>query len=213
MIEREPGALRVGVLAGLALAVVSLMLVACGEPPPQLSPLPRDAVILAFGDSLTRGTGADNGTSYPAVLATLTGHTVINAGIPGELSAAGLKRLPGVLQGTNPQLLILCHGGNDMLRKRSPEQLAANLREMIALARQRGVEVMLIGVPRPGLLLGTADVYHDVATSMRVPIEADVLADILGDAGLKSDPIHPNAAGYRVMAEAVHALLRASAAL
>ncbi len=209
MIGRQPADL----LAVLALAIAILTLAACGEPPPQLSPLPRDAVILAFGDSLTRGTGADNDTSYPAVLETLTGHTVINAGIPGELSGAGLNRLPGVLQATNPQLLILCHGGNDMLRKRSHEQLAANLREMIALARQRGVEVMLVGVPRPGLLLGTADLYHDIARSMRVPLEADVLADILGDAGLKSDPIHPNAAGYRVLAEAVHALLRATAAL
>lgn len=213
MNDRASGDIFAGVLASLALIVASLALVACGDPPPQLSPLPRDAVILAFGDSLTRGTGADNGASYPAVLATLTGHTVINAGIPGELSAAGLNRLPGVLQATNPQLLILCHGGNDMLRKRSPEHLATNLREMIALARQRGVEVMLVGVPRPGLLLGTADVYRDIARSMRVPLEADVLADILGDAGLKSDPIHPNAAGYRVMAEAVHALLRATAAL
>ncbi len=84
---------------------------------------------------------------------------------------------------------------------------------MIALARDRGVEVMLVGVPRPGLLLGTADVYRDIAEELGVPLEADVLADILADAGLKSDPIHPNAAGYRVLATAVHALLRASAAL
>lgn len=213
MNDRVPGDLFAGVIAGLVLVVASLALVACGDPPAQLSPLPHDAVILAFGDSLTKGTGADSGASYPAVLATLTGHNVINAGIPGELSAAGLARLPGVLEATNPQLLVLCHGGNDMLRKRSSEKLARNLREMITLARQRGVEVMLVGVPRPGLLLGTAEVYRDIAASMDVPLEAEVLANVLGDAGLKSDPIHPNAAGYRVMAKGVYALLRATTAL
>jgi lysophospholipase L1-like esterase len=202
-----------GVRTGIFLIVVSVVLPGCGDTQPQLSRLSRDAIILAFGDSLTKGTGAGETSSYPAVLAGLTGRTVINAGIPGELSAAGLRRLPRVLDTTSPQLMILCHGGNDLLRKRNPGQLAANIREMISLARQRGVDVVLIGVPRPGLLLGTANLYRDIAASMSVPLEADALADILGDAGLKSDPIHPNAAGYRVMAEALHEILRAAAAL
>lgn len=202
-----------GVRAGIFIIVASLLLNGCGDAQPQLPRLAGDAVILAFGDSLTQGTGASVSSSYPAVLAGLTGRTVINAGIPGELSAAGLRRLPEVLDATNPQLMILCHGGNDLLRKRNSGQLAANIREMITLARQRGVDVVLIGVPRPGLLLGTADVYYEIAESMNVPLEADALADILGDAGLKSDPIHPNAAGYRAMAEALHKFLRTTAAL
>ena len=202
-----------GVRAGLVLIGVSLALLGCSAEQPQLSPLPRDAVILAFGDSLTKGTGAGDAASYPAVLADLTGHTVINAGIPGELSADGLRRLPALLETAQPKLMILCHGGNDMLRKRSLEQLASNIREMITLARHRGVEIVLIGVPRPGLLLGTADLYREIAASMNVPLEADALPDILGDAGLKSDPIHPNAAGYRLMAEALYRILRAAAAL
>ena len=210
---RVPGDAPRGVLARVVFVIACCVFTGCADKPPPLSPLPRDAVILAFGDSLTRGTGAANAASYPAVLGDLTGHTVINAGIPGELSAAGLTRLPGVLTSTNPQLMILCHGGNDMLRKHSFGQLATNLRAMITLARQRGVEVVLVGVPRPGLLLGTAGIYREIAASMDVPLEAEVLADVLGDAGLKSDPIHPNAAGYRVMAEAVYALLRAATAL
>lgn len=204
---------RTGTRAAIALLLASLLLAACTDKPPQLPPLPRDAVILAFGDSLTEGTGAGSDASYPAVLAELTGHTVINAGIAGELSAAGLRRLPGVLAATDPQLLILCHGGNDMLRKRSASALASNLRDMVALAREHGVAVILVGVPRPGLLLGTAEVYRELAAAMNIPLEADVLAHILGNAGLKSDPVHPNAAGYRAMAEALHALLRATTAL
>jgi len=211
--NRVPGDTLGGVVARIVFIIASCLLAGCADQPPPLSPLPRDAVILAFGDSLTRGTGAGSAASYPAVLGDLTGRTVVNAGIPGELSAAGLTRLPGVLESTNPQLMILCHGGNDMLRKHSLGQLATNLRAMITLARQRGVEVVLVGVPAPGLLLGTAAIYRDIAASMDVPLEDDVLADVLGDAGLKSDPIHPNAAGYRVVAEAVYALLRAAAAL
>ncbi len=213
MSSAEPDDVLAGVRAGIFLVAVSLLLNGCGDAQPQLSRLAGDAVILAFGDSLTRGTGAGASSSYPAVLAGLTGRTVINAGIPGELSAAGLRRLPGVLDAINPQLMILCHGGNDLLRKRNSGQLAANIREMITLARQRGVDVVLIGVPRPGLLLGTAELYYEIAESMDVPLEADALADILSDAGLKSDPIHPNAAGYRVMAEALHKFLRTTAAL
>ncbi len=198
---------RIGALA-LALAALS----ACSGPPP-LAPLGPDARILAFGDSLTHGTGAGRGESYPQVLARLTGREVINAGVPGELSAAGLARLGPLLDRHAPQLLILCHGGNDLLRRLDPARTAANLREMIAEARRRGIEVVLLGVPRPGIFLGTADLYLEVAELEAVPLERDALAQILGRSALKSDAIHPNAAGYRLLAERVEALLRAAGAL
>ena len=87
--------------------------------------LSDNARILAFGDSLTYGTGAQKGEDYPSVLASLTGLEIINAGIPGEVSSDGLKRLPNLLDEHQPDLLILVHGGNDIL-KNSPE---ANLRK------------------------------------------------------------------------------------
>ena len=188
-------------------------LLACGSEQPTLSPLPTGATILAFGDSLTKGTGATSDQSYPAILSRLSGFAVINAGIPGELSNDGLKRLPEVLAATRPQLMILCHGGNDMLRKKNLESAARNIESMIGLAQARGVEVMLIGVPKPGLFLGTADIYSTIATNTGIPAEHDVLADILSDPSMKSDPIHPNGRGYQRMAEAIISVLEDTGAL
>jgi acyl-CoA thioesterase I len=193
-------------------ALAVLLLVACSASP-QLSPLPPKGVILAFGDSLTYGTGAAEDQSYPADLSRLSGHEVVNAGVPGETSAAGLKRLPGLLAAVHPSLLILCHGGNDMLQRLDPKQTKANLRAMIRLARKRGIPVVLIGVPKPGLLLGTADFYESIAKDMHVPIEDEALASILRQGNLKSDYVHPNAKGYQRLAAAVFELLKKDGAL
>nr|WP_093187930.1 arylesterase [Thiocapsa sp. KS1] len=194
----------------LALAVV--LLVGCSRAP-ELPRLPSDAVILAFGDSLTRGTGAGDGEGFAEVLAASSGREVVNAGVPGEESDAGLARLPGVLDSVQPDLVILGHGGNDMLRRRDLEQTEANLRQMVMLARDRGVSVVLLGIPKPGLFLGTHPLYRELADELEVPLEDTVLADVLADRSLKADQIHPNAAGYRQVADAVHRLLTDAGAL
>lgn len=193
--------------------MLAAALAGCKADKPPLPRLAADATVLAFGDSLTYGTGAAREQSYPAVLAELTGREVVNAGMPGEVSAAGLARLPELLDEYSPQLLILCHGGNDMLRRSDLAAAAGNLREMIALARERGIEVVLLGVPKPGLFLNAAEFYGEVAASTGVPYEPEALPEILADAALKSDPIHPNAKGYRRLAEAVYALLQEAGAL
>jgi acyl-CoA thioesterase-1 len=172
-----------------------------------LSALPPDAVILAFGDSLTQGTGAKPQESYPAVLEALASRRVINAGRRGEESDAGLSRLPEILTRVQPDLVILGHGGNDILRGRNLGRTEENLRTMVELARDRGASVVLIGIPSLGFFLGAHPMYERLSRSLGVPLERDALADILGDGGLKSDPIHPNAAGYRELAKAVHRLL------
>ena len=103
-------------------------LTACSSSQPGLSPLADDAVILAYGDSLTFGTGANSDTeSYPAVLAQLTQRQVVNAGVPGEISSEGLDRLTTMLEQHQPDLVILCHGGNDLIRRLDKHQLKSNL--------------------------------------------------------------------------------------
>ena len=195
------------------IVLVVALLVGCGPSVPQLPALESGAVIVAFGDSLTIGVGTDPDHAYPAVLERLSGRTVINAGVSGELSAGGVARLPAVLDEHRPDLVVLCHGGNDLLRKQSKEQLEANLREMVRIARLRGIPVILIGVPAPGLFLSSAEVYEEIADEYALPFEGDVVPEIESDSALKSDPIHPNADGYREMAEAIHELLQAARAL
>lgn len=181
-----------------------------------MPPLPRlgpGDVILAFGDSLTYGTGASPDEAYPAVLGTLIGHDVVRAGVPGEVSAAGLRRLPAALSRNAPKLLLLCLGGNDMLQRIDSSVTAANLRQMVRLARDGGVAVVLIGLPKPPLFGGSVDYFQTIADEFQIPIENGVLRDLLYDASTKSDAIHPNAAGYRKMAEAIADLLRRAGAI
>ncbi len=188
------------------------LLAGCGGRP-QLPPLAANAVVLAFGDSLTSGIGASTGESYPARLEALIGRKVVSAGVPGEASAQGLARLPSALDEAKPQLVILCHGGNDMLRKLDEAQAANNIRAMVRLARSRGAQVVLIGVPKPGLLPSPARFYAEIAREFRLPYEETALKKILTDNGLKSDLVHPNAAGYARLAEAIAALLRKTGAV
>jgi lysophospholipase L1-like esterase len=209
-----PRSARAAQLFLMAAGVFLIALVAaCGGSTPKLSRLPADAVVLAFGDSLTFGTGAAPEASYPAVLERLIGRKVWNAGVPGEVSAEGLARLPSMLDEYQPKLLILCHGGNDFLRKLGDVQAAQNLRGMIRMAKQRGLDVVLIGVPKPGLLPSPPDFYAEIAKEFAVPYEESALKTILRDSDLKSDLAHPNAKGYARLAQAVAALLKKSGAL
>jgi len=185
---------------------------ACGESA-KLAPLAPDAVVLAFGDSLTYGTGAGESESYPAQLERLIDRTVVRAGVPGEVSAEALARLPAALEEHQPQLLILCIGGNDFLRNLGKGQVEANVRRMIFLAQERGAGVLLIGTPEKGLTVTPPAFYADLAEQFRVPYEGKVIGEILRNSELKSDPIHPNARGYRLIAERVVERLRDAGAL
>ncbi|PCJ30596.1 MAG: arylesterase [Gammaproteobacteria bacterium] len=180
----------------------------------QLKPLATDAVILAFGDSLTFGIGANSQTeSYPTILAELTGRQVINSGLPGEISQHGLIRLAEELEETKPDLVILCHGGNDLIRKLSQVELKSNLESMVSLIKQSGAEVVLVAVPNFSLMLKVPPLYSEVAMSLQSPIDNKTLALIESKRQFKSDTVHPNALGYKLLATEIHQLLQASGAL
>ena len=195
------------------IALLLSALAACGEKPPPLPKLGTEDVVLAFGDSLTFGTGAGPEEAYPKVLSKLISRQVVGAGVPGETTADGLERLPTLLEEVKPKLILLCMGGNDMLRKMDFASIEANLRAMVQLAKARGIGVVLIGVPTPELFGGPPAFYDRIAKEFSLPLEKKVLNDVLFDRSLKSDPIHPNAVGYRRFAQALAELLRKAGAV
>lgn len=178
-----------------------------------LTPLRPNDVILAFGDSLTKGIGTEPELSYPAQLSRLIGRRVVNSGVSGEVSAEGARRLPGVLEDVEPDLVIICHGGNDILRKLDNTQLKDNLRRMYEAVNQRGIPVVLVAVPQLGLFREDLAIYQELAEELKIPLLGERLGELIFDPEFKSDRIHLNAQGYRKLAEALADLLQKRGAI
>ncbi|MCF6201982.1 MAG: GDSL-type esterase/lipase family protein [Hydrogenimonas sp.] len=172
----------------------------------------KPPVIVAFGDSLTYGTGARYGgvdMSYPAQLSKLIGVEVINEGVPGETAQKGIARLQKVLKQYRPVILILCEGGNDMLRSRKLADLKKDLKEMIDMAIHSGSKVILLGVPEPKqLFLRDAKLYGELADETGVIYLKNIFSDVLSDNSLTKDPAHPNAKGYAIIAKRIAETIR-----
>ena len=200
-----------GLVRRCVTGLLCLLLTACGEP--GFRPLAPGETILAFGDSLTEGRGVSPAQSYPSVLASLSGHPVINGGVSGELSQAGRARLPALLAEHRPALVILLEGGNDMLRGSGEVALKANLAAMIEAAQGSGAQVLLVAVPRKSLFADGAPLYGELAEQYGLVLDNDSLGELLRTPGLKSDAVHLNAQGYGALAERLHRLLQARGAL
>jgi acyl-CoA thioesterase I len=199
----------VGVLAA------ALALGACGRKQPLVgAAVPAGSTVLALGDSITFGTGADSAAAYPAQLAALTGWNVVNAGVPGNSAAQAAERLPALLAEHKPALVLISAGGNDFLRRVPAAETETALRGAVAAARGAGTQVLLIAVPQPtvgaalGVGLSDHPLYAQLADELKLPLHAKGWAKVLGDDKLRADQIHANARGYRVFAEGLAATLR-----
>jgi lysophospholipase L1-like esterase len=193
----------------IAILCMLVLCAGCGSGS-KIRKLSASSIVVAFGDSLTSGTGASQEESYPSVLSAMIGYKVVNAGVAGEDSSAGLSRLPTVLKNERPDLVILCMGGNDMLRGQDTSVTIANLNAMISMVKDTGADVVLIGVPKPALFLKPAPFYEEIAAKQGIAFDVEAVSRILSTPGLTSDPVHPNANGYRRLAEAIKALITKS---
>lgn len=188
----------------LAMAALSV-LVACSEPPKE-TPLARGTKVLALGDSLTAPHGVAVGEAWPTLLAGRLGWDVINGGISGDTTTGGLARLPGLLDEHAPQLVLVSLGGNDMLRRKPQGETIANLGSILAMVKARGARAVLLATPEPSVAgaafgsLSPAKFYRQVAKDQQVPLIENALAEVLSDPRLKSDQLHPNAAGHALLA-------------
>lgn len=192
-------------------ALLAAALTACSKTAPHAA-LPEGSTILALGDSLTAGYGADAEAAYPAVLAGFTGWQVINGGVSGNTSAQALARLPALMR-RQPQLVLVSIGGNDFLRKVPEADTRSNIRQIVQQIKAAGVPAVLVAVPyfTTGALFGRLSehpMYEELAAELNVPLFKGAWAEVLGNKKLKSDQIHANAQGYRVFAEKMWAFLK-----
>lgn len=178
------------------LALVALA--GCRDLPPNLDS--KGTTIVCFGDSITAGVGAGGAPTYPDLLAQRLDADVVNAGFPGATAADLLARLPETFA-HDPWLVIVEAGGNDMLRRVPVAQTEAAVRGLVQGVLAAGAVPMLVEIGAP--FGGLGDLFVRVGEEYDVPVVEDVLPEILLDRTLKSDEIHPNAAGYERLAAAV----------
>lgn len=185
--------------------LLTLSLAACSDTP-RYQPLAAESVVLAFGDSVTYGTGAAQREDYPTHLAQKSGWKIVNAGIPGDTAGAAKSRIASALAETNPALVIIELGGNDFLRRRTETEVKEDLRSIVQAVKQAGATPVLVAVPAVSLVswgLADAQLYAALAEEEGALLIEDVFSKVLADPALRADPIHPNAQGYRVLAAGI----------
>jgi acyl-CoA thioesterase-1 len=177
---------------------------------PSLPDAPDDRpIILAFGDSLTAGSGLDPGSGYPEMLQAELDrrgyeYRVVNAGIGGDTTAGGLARMRGALA-LNPEVVILELGANDGLRGTPVESIEANLDEMTVAFKKNGARVLLAGMTLPRnfgaeYISAFEKVFPTIAEKHKVTLIPFFLDGAAGQPELNlDDGIHPNEAGYRIV--------------
>lgn len=196
----------------IILPLLPLTLSACGKSSNKNAKLPKNAKVIALGDSLTFGYGATQGASYPDILAQKTGWLVDNMGVNGDTSQNVLDRLDLVIQ-AKPDLVLLGIGGNDVLRRIAPAITQDNLNQIIDRLKEHQIDVILIAQPHfsASALFGKASdnpVYQKVANQQNVALLDKVWSKILSDDKLKSDQIHANDAGYAYFADEMYQFLQ-----
>lgn len=197
-------------LAGIGLSA-TISVTGCGSEPQQ-DILPAGSTVVALGDSLTYGYGANDETAYPTVLAELSKWNVVNAGVNGDTSADVLTRVNEITE-QNPDLVLLGVGGNDVLQRIAPDTTRANIIATIDTLQSNNIDVVLIAEPHlsTSALFGKASdnpLHEDIAEAEGIPLYSDGWSTVLSDEALKSDKIHANAAGYRRFAEGLHGYLK-----
>ena len=196
-------------------------------PAPGASPTPSSAApssdqslpkIVAFGDSLTAGLGLTAAESYPSILqkkldADGYKYEVVNAGVSGDTSAGGLRRIDWALEG-DVRFVILELGANDILRGLPVAEMKKNLGEIIERAKRRGAGVLLAGMYAPtnagsDYQREIHEAFQSLAREHEVTLIPFFLDRVAGIESLnQADGVHPNAEGSRIIAETVYEALR-----
>ncbi|MEE8542162.1 MAG: GDSL-type esterase/lipase family protein [Desulfobacterales bacterium] len=157
--------------------------------------------LICFGDSLTYGTGTEKGMDYPSQLSRMVSKPVVNAGIPGNTTAQALKRLEQDVLSRSPGLVLITLGGNDLKNGVAKEIAFKNLKIIVETIQEHGGRVVIGGIKFPLRDRGFGKGYKELADQTGAILIPNILKGIMGNRKLMSDPIHPNAEGYKIMAQ------------
>ena len=160
--------------------------------------------IVAFGDSLTEGYGG-NGHSYPAYLSEMLGQTVVNLGLSGELAVHAPERLPDVLA-QKPYMVLIEFGANDFMQQRSRQAAVSAVEQIVDAVQNAGAIAVIVDTGGPGMDDYTKD-YKKLAREKKALFVPGILNGIFNKKALKSDVVHPNAEGYKLVAQKVHKVI------
>lgn len=159
--------------------------------------------VVVFGDSLTAGTGAGREKSYPALLGRKISRPVINMGLPGDTAAAAPARLSQVLE-HRPYMVLIEFGGNDFMRGVPITQTEAAVRQMVDAVQAAGAVAVVVDTGGYAGMAPYSKIYKQIAAEKGAVFVPAILDGIFTKNKFKADPIHPNAAGYEIVAERVH---------
>lgn len=159
--------------------------------------------VIAFGDSLTAGYGANAGEDYPSRMSAILGIPIMNAGVSGDTTDMALARIDNDVLSHDPRLVIVGLGGNDFLRGVPLDTTEANLNTIVRKIEGAGAMVVMLGFKFPSFNANYEAMYERVAKGGGCLLVKGPLRGVLTDSSLKSDAIHPNARGYQIMAERI----------
>lgn len=173
--------------------------------------------VVFLGDSITAGYGLDESQAYPALLQTAFSTTspawkVVNAGVSGDTTAGGVRRVSWLLK-SKPEIVVVVLGANDGLRGIPISQIESNLQKMVAMVVANGARPVLVGMQMPpnygeDYRTKFAAIWPRLAAASQVPLMPFLLEGVAADRTLnQADGIHPTAAGQRIIAEHMLAFL------
>ncbi len=163
--------------------------------------------VVAFGDSLTAGYGAGRENSYPSVLAKRISRPVVNLGLSGDTGAAAPVRLEYVLE-QNPYMVLIEFGGNDFMRGVGLEETEKSIRQIVDAVQQAGAIAVLVDTGGYSQMARYTKLYKRIAKETGSVFVPGILDGIFHQNKYKSDQIHPNAAGYEIVADRVHKAIK-----
>ena len=163
--------------------------------------------VICFGDSVTQGVGVSPAETYPAILGQMLNRSVINAGVSRNTTRDAVGRLKTDVLDRNPLLVIVEFGANDFLQEISEAETLRNIDQIVEEIEESGAMVVLteiqVGIIRDRYYKG----FKEIAERRKAVFMPDLMSDIMFEPEMKTDSVHPNAKGNRLIAGRIYKVI------